>query len=328
VRNTAIVYLAATTKMVLIWNLNGTPYNASAAVGTVNAVTETITFGTPVTVNTGRSYYLDTGCFYDPDTERVIACYMDRDSSDNGMAVVIQNTTGTTLTVGAEAEFNNYDVEYCAGGYDTDQNKGIVMFKDKGDSSYLKAVVLTITGGVTDTIAIGTEVTVKSLNTQNIEVGFDQTANKVVCMYYGNDSQGSVISGTISGTTSTWDDALEVCGTSLEYPAYAYDPDVGKSVLCYADGSDSASGHSRIFTVPYGSTNMTTENYIGISDAAYSSSATATIQIVGSVDDAQTSLTAGQTYYINFDGSLVLTPIDPSVVAGTAVSATKLIVKG
>ena len=73
---------------------------------------------------------------------------------------------------------------------------------------------------------------------------------------------------------------------------------------------------------------MTTENYIGISNAAYSSSATATIQVVGSVDDAQTSLTAGQTYYISFDGSLVLTPVVPSVVAGTAVSASNLIVKG
>jgi len=73
---------------------------------------------------------------------------------------------------------------------------------------------------------------------------------------------------------------------------------------------------------------MTTENYIGISDAAYSSSATATIQIVSAVDDAQSSLTPGQTYYISFDGSLVLTPVDPSVVAGTAVSATQLIVKG
>ena len=80
--------------------------------------------------------------------------------------------------------------------------------------------------------------------------------------------------------------------------------------------------------VPYGSTNLTAENYIGISDGAYSSSSTATIQIAGSVDDAQSSLTPGQTYYISFDGSLVLTPVDPSVVAGTAVTATKLIVKG
>ena len=75
-------------------------------------------------------------------------------------------------------------------------------------------------------------------------------------------------------------------------------------------------------------TNLTTENYIGISDGAYSDSATATVQIVGSVDDAQSGLTAGQSYYVQNDGSLGTTADDPSVFAGTAVSATKLIVKG
>ena len=73
---------------------------------------------------------------------------------------------------------------------------------------------------------------------------------------------------------------------------------------------------------------MTAENFIGFSDAAYSNGATATIQISGAVDDAQSGLTAGQTYYVSFDGSLVLTPVDPSVTAGTAVSATEIIVKG
>ena len=40
------------------------------------------------------------------------------------------------------------------------------------------------------------------------------------------------------------------------------------------------------------------------------------------------SLTAGQSYYVQTDGTLSTTAGDPSVFAGTAVSATKLIVKG
>ena len=39
-------------------------------------------------------------------------------------------------------------------------------------------------------------------------------------------------------------------------------------------------------------------------------------------------LTAGQSYYVQTDGTLGTTPADPSVFAGTAVAATKLIVKG
>ena len=40
------------------------------------------------------------------------------------------------------------------------------------------------------------------------------------------------------------------------------------------------------------------------------------------------TLTAGQSYYVQTDGTLSTTAGDPSVFAGTAVSATKLIVKG
>ena len=73
------------------------------------------------------------------------------------------------------------------------------------------------------------------------------------------------------------------------------------------------------------STNLTSENFIGISDGAYSDGQTATIQLTGAVDDAQSSLTPGQAYYVQDDGTL---GESGSVFAGTAVAATKLIVKG
>ena len=75
-------------------------------------------------------------------------------------------------------------------------------------------------------------------------------------------------------------------------------------------------------------TNLTEENYIGISDGAYTNGQTATIQVTGSVDDAQSGLTAGQAYYIQNDGTLSETADSPSVFAGTAVSASKIIVNG
>ena len=54
----------------------------------------------------------------------------------------------------------------------------------------------------------------------------------------------------------------------------------------------------------------------------------AEIDVVGTVNKHQSGLTAGQTYYVQTDGTLGLTADDPSVVAGTAISATELIVKG
>ena len=72
-------------------------------------------------------------------------------------------------------------------------------------------------------------------------------------------------------------------------------------------------------------TNLTTENFIGVSNGAYSNGQTATVQVTGSVDDAQSGLTAGQAYYVQNDGTL---GESGSVFAGTAVSASKIIVKG
>ena len=81
-------------------------------------------------------------------------------------------------------------------------------------------------------------------------------------------------------------------------------------------------------TISMASTNLTSENYIGISDGAYSNGQTATVQIIGAVDDAQSSLTPGQSYYVQTDGTLSTTADSPSVFAGTAIAATKLIVRG
>ena len=54
----------------------------------------------------------------------------------------------------------------------------------------------------------------------------------------------------------------------------------------------------------------------------------ALIDTQGAISDNQIGLTAGQSYFVQTDGTIGTTAADPSVFAGTAVSATKLIVKG
>ena len=107
-----------------------------------------------------------------------------------------------------------------------------------------------------------------------------------------------------------------------------FDSNANTVVIAYRDEGNSNHGTSVVFQSQTSTTNLTTENYIDISNAAYSDGATATIQVVGAVDDAQSSLTPGQSYFVQNNGSLGLTAGDPSVFAGTAVAATKLIVKG
>jgi hypothetical protein len=101
-----------------------------------------------------------------------------------------------------------------------------------------------------------------------------------------------------------------------------------RGVFIAGDSTDSTTGDYFFYNNAYTSTNLNADNYIGISNGAYANAATATIQVVGSVDDAQSGLTAGKKYYVLTDGSLSQTAGSPSVFAGTSVSATELIVKG
>jgi len=333
--NIGLAYYASATASVIAWHIDYGGYHGLARLATITGGgTNTVAFGTEITLNSGRTRYLERGLFYDPDTERVVACYMDWDESEDGFARIISNPSGTTIQAETEYEFNDANVEWVAACYDTANDKGFVCYRDKGDNNYLNARVITIVGSSTNSLTYGTEVTIASADVSNIDCTFDATAGKVIVIYDDNTANKAYVNtGTISGTgasaTTTWDGAVEVVGTGgLSSSSIIYDPDNGKSVFSYEDSSNSGYGTTNVYTVPFSNTNLTAENYIGISDGAYSSSATATIQVAGAVDDAQSSLTPGQTYYISFDGSLVLTPVVPSVVAGTAVAATKLIVKG
>ena len=107
-----------------------------------------------------------------------------------------------------------------------------------------------------------------------------------------------------------------------------YDSNNQKVVVSYRDNANSDGGTAIAFTPYTISKNLTSENFIGISDGAYSDGQTATIQISGSIDDAQSGLTPGQKYYVQGDGTLSETADSPSVFAGTAVASTKLIING
>jgi hypothetical protein len=75
-----------------------------------------------------------------------------------------------------------------------------------------------------------------------------------------------------------------------------------------------------------GPTNLTATNYLGIASDTVANNENATIQTQGAVNPDQSSLTAGQLYYVQTDGTLSTTAGSPSVIAGIATSATTLLV--
>tara|TARA_R100000149_G_C5844787_1_gene115526 strand:+ start:129 stop:956 length:828 start_codon:yes stop_codon:yes gene_type:complete len=65
-------------------------------------------------------------------------------------------------------------------------------------------------------------------------------------------------------------------------------------------------------------------DFIGLADAAISDTATGKINVKGSINSKQSSLTIGSDYYVQNDGSISTTSTSPAVKIGRAVTATTI----
>ena len=108
----------------------------------------------------------------------------------------------------------------------------------------------------------------------------------------------------------------------------AYHTSEQKIVIGYRDYGNSNYGQALVYQIAFDATNLTSENFIGFAENDCTDNGLATIQLGGSVNDKQTSLTAGQTYFVQRDVTIGTTAASPSVTAGTAVSSTEILVKG
>jgi hypothetical protein len=96
--------------------------------------------------------------------------------------------------------------------------------------------------------------------------------------------------------------------------------DTDSNLICALYGQ---SGQHACTMYSPGSTNLTSTNFLGISDAAISSAASGNITMKGGIaSTGLSSLTPGSDYYVQADGTI--TTVSSSVKAGKALSATAI----
>ena len=83
--------------------------------------------------------------------------------------------------------------------------------------------------------------------------------------------------------------------------------------------------HNGMTFAPGGTT--TNDNYIGISQGAYTNGQTASIKVIGAIDTNQSGLTPNALCYINDSGTIVSSS-SSGVIAGRALSRTTVLIKG
>ena len=298
--------------------------NANTVAATISGTD--IAFGSVEALDDTTNAY-ELAIQYDSNASKSLVIYS-KNGTDDRLYGKVVTLSGTTISLGSEAlavaASSPVPVD-CALTYDSTNSK-IVMGYAVGSPVLYYFQVGTISG---TSFSFGTAVSTGvrlNITTRN-HLHYNAAAEKVVIA--GRDDGAShvqkYVTATVSGTTISVDSAVTYYASTSYVSCSTYDSDQQKSVLFYAASSFSNPA-VKILTV--GSTTLTSENYIGISNAAYADTQTATIQAGGAVNTGQSSLTAGQQYFVQEDGTLGLTADSTSVIAGTAVSATNIIVKG
>ena len=338
VQETCITFDSSNNKVAIAYLDQGNSGRGTAIVGTVSGTS--ISFGSAAEFETGGPNWL--AITFDSSNNKVVISYNLNSGPSNysaaGKAIVgtISSTSisfGTAVVFGTEVGSPASAFEKNTSTFDSNSNKVVLAYQDKrgGSGNIGEAIVGTVSG---TSISFGTAVAFGASESSIIGATFDSTNNKVVIGYKDSSNSGyaTVRVGTVSGTDISFDTAVVIDSINLannqEPIGVAFDSNVSRTLFAYVDNTNDT-GDATVFRTASSTPNITSENYIGIaSGGTYADTAEATIDVVGTVNKDQTGLTAGQTYYVQTDGTLGTSADSPSVVAGTAISATELIVKG
>ena len=306
----SIAYDVNANKTVIVYR---DPFNSSygtAIVGTVSGTS--ISFGSEFVFESATTREPDV--IYDPVAQKLIIAYGDEGNSYAATAV-IGTVSGSSISFGTPVVFDSGGTDLIALVYDVEANATVVFYRPISESYSGAAIVGTVSG---TSISFGTKQAYDSDEVREFAATYDSVAKRAVLGYRdtGNSEKGTIISVEVSGTTMTFS-TPEVFSEDPRKFSAGYDAGQGKVVFSYFDEVQN-SGRSCVVQVGY---EDLTRGQVADGDKAE-------INIKGAVAENQNGLTAGQSYYVQTDGTLSTTAGDPSVFAGTAVAATKLIVKG
>lgn len=291
-----------------------------------------LSFGSQVAV-TGTRLFFQPQFSYDASAQKILCFY--KQGYGGKANVQVATISGTSVSFGTAVVYGQGNLDPFAAGYYPTGSINVIAYKDGGSATGAFEGATVSISGTTPTVGPTYGFTSFSPYFEAWRTGVCLTYNTSsdsMVLSYDYPAEGKYQNLVISGATLSVDATGEVQyegGANFRSPQATYDTNSNKMVFFYGNVS-AAHGAGRVVVVAHASTNLKNNAFLGFSDAAYSNGQTATIQCVGSVDDAQSGLTAGTAYFVQPDGSLDTTAslYVPDTFAGIALSSSSILIKG
>jgi len=350
--------------MILHYQKSSGDVNRVRTINCADASASNWVWGTATVVSStspSGNYYGDLK--WDTANEKALLIY-----HENGKAkqcvISVTGTSGSNITVSSNADAT---FAYSSGthttpdmtmSYDESREKFVLFYRDPDASHYPHVSVGTISG---TSISWNTKVAWKSARTLGHNSAYfaggyhsDNTVGTVICTWTDDGAGG--IEGTYphmtnfvvnsSGNVSNYSSTTQM-DSGYYYDSINGNDDEHHQQVCvdtaqkrfvagyrrYKTTSNSAITPRLIDTwighPTHTKTTLTTDNFLGIADAAISNSASGDVVVRGGTITGLSSLTVGSNYYVSTsDGSLSTTAGTPSVKAGKAISTSSIVMTG
>jgi len=296
--------------------------NSSGTTLTNGAISGNYAFGSA----SGRMQF--GNMVYDNTNNRGTIFYRDEGNTDYPTAMAY-TVSGNSFTYGTARVLESSACFHINGAEGEADSKGTICVFGNGDNTTLKSTVLSYSG---TTITNGAIVSILA-NTylhQYQHLTYNKVSKNYLTVIYKTSSNDypQIIIGTYSSGAITWGSPIALDRNSYTWTT-AIITETGNAAGNFWLGNTSVNDNrGGIYASAYDNsvTNLTTENYIGIAQETVSTGNDVKVTTISGVDPNQSSLTPAQIYYVQTDGTLSTTAGSPSVVAGTAIASTQLLV--
>ena len=289
----------------------------------------TITAGSKVTVPSSDSNVYYTSSSYNTE-EKIGLVVWDSGSTSklNSATISLSGTGNRTITFNSVLEVYNGSNEIKKGSltYDSLNKKHFLAYSD---ASNMKGVVLTVSG---TSVTKGTSATIYTGGETNIAT--QGTNQGGISIYHRDASSPYYLKGvvaTISGTDFTLSNEATLNATEIKNGRFGnavYNPlDFTTTVIYVVTASFDLKATATIPNGSLSSTNLTSSNFIGFAENTVADNEDVKVKVISQSDENQTGLTTASQYYVQTDGTLSTTAGTPSVLGGTALSSTSLLIK-
>ena len=311
--------------------------NDRLAIRTYNSATGTLgTKFAPVGTSTSGVRLINLA--YDMNTGKHIFCYDPNSTSAiNYVIVSVSANSGGNLTGTSTVQLNTgtlASIEHSLFSMIQDENTGWMVAFFSGANYY--ATVKGYLFSATTVTAISTATIIHSSASLNYNVAYYPPSRKVFGVFSLDGGTknflGSSLSGFAANTTVTFTTPFIVDNNANNRNSMGnghfltYAPTPQRLVLATADFTNSSVVQGDLYVIrpAYQSTNLTSTNFLGITDAAITSGASGSVTIKGGLKSELSSLTPNSIYYAQANGTVSTVTTAPAVRIGKALSSTTL----